>query len=124
MNFWTAKTVQGFPTLSCLLFSFLLVFAFGGCEVPAPAQYDHSMLRDFFGSTPEQIVDQFGLPDQKTGNVAAVESDQGAEDSDGSGDGASMSFEYDTVDGPLIFEFDTSQQVSQIDYLGNSVSPK
>ncbi len=75
-----------------------------GCGgLPAPAQYDHAMLREYFGKSPSQVEDAFGKP-------ASVRR-------------ADSKSVYPTVDGDLVFHFNRDDKVDAIFYAGKTVSP-
>ena len=97
-----------------------------GCDAfPAPAQYDHAMLREYFSESPNQIADTFGKPSSvrqadsqsPPKNATAKEQEKFKQDTEG------MTYVYSTPDGNLLFQFNLNDQVIAITYAGETVSP-
>lgn len=110
-----------FLAIACLT----LCTFFLGCDIPAPAQYDHAILRDFFGKSPKDVKATFGkpssightdscLPPRKATREEQKRFHQTTE---------SMQYVYSTVDGNLVFHFNLNNSVYAITYRGNKVSP-
>ncbi len=107
----------------------LLVIAFpifAGCgELPAPAQYDRAMLREYFGASPEVVKDTFGSPSSVT-RATPPPPTQDATDKDQvrfRNETESMSHLYSTPDGDLVIRFNLDNQVFAITYAGNVITP-
>jgi len=104
----------------------VVAFTFiGGCDVPGPAQYDHAMLREYFGKSQKEVEATFGkpssiahadpqLPPENASEEERVQFNQSTE---------SMRYLYSTVDGDLIFHFNLNGKVHAITYGGSNVSP-
>ena len=96
-----------------------------GCSVPGPAQYDDAMLREYFGKSPAQVEEAFGKPQSVAytdsqlppANATPEERAQFNQSSE------SMSYQYATPDGDLVFHFNLNDKVHAITYSGRSVSP-
>lgn len=108
-----------------LLFAGLLpLIALAGCDVPGPAQYDHAMLRAYFGKSPGQIEAAFGEPEV----TACTDSQLPPQDATSEEKAMfnqhtrSMSYEYATPDGELVFHFNLNDEVYAITYAGQDVS--
>lgn len=97
-----------------------------GCDAfPAPAQYDHAMLREYFGKSPREVSDTFGKPSSvrqadsqsPPKNATAEEQEKFKQDTEG------MTYVYSTPDGNLLFQFNLNDEVIAITYAGEIVSP-
>ncbi len=96
-----------------------------GCDIPAPAQYDHAMLREYFGKSPKEIEDAFGQPssvahaDSQVAPPEATKEERERFNQTTEG----MRYLYSTVDGDLVFHFSLANMVHAITYRGSKVSP-
>ena len=96
-----------------------------GCSVPGPAQYDDAMLREYFGKSPAQVEETFGKPK----SVAHTDSQLPPENATPedweqfSQSTESMSYQYATPDGDLVFHFNLNDKVHAITYAGRKISP-
>ena len=96
-----------------------------GCGFPAPAQYDHAMLREYFGKSPAEVAATFGKPASITQadsqsppeNLTAEEQEKFNQATE------SMTHIYSTVDGELVFHFNMNEEVYAITYAAKTVSP-
>lgn len=97
-----------------------------GCDgLPAPAQYDHAMLREYFGKSPAELENAFGKPSSVTeADLQSPPEDATAEEQ-GKFNQATvrMPHTYSTVDGELVFHFNLNEKVFAITYVGKTVSP-
>jgi len=96
-----------------------------GCDgLPAPAQYDHAMLREYFGQSRAEVEDSFGKPSSITHansqlppqNATAKEQEKFNQTTE------STTYIYVTVDGELVFRFNLNDEVYAITYAGKTVS--
>ena len=97
-----------------------------GCDgLPAPAQYDHSMLREYFGKSPAEVEGAFGMPSSIAEDDKQSPPDNGTAEEKQQFNQATekMSYTYSTGDGDLVFRFNPSEEVYAIHYAGKSVSP-
>jgi hypothetical protein len=97
-----------------------------GCDgLPAPAQYDDAMLREYFEKSPAEVEGAFGKPSSVTQadsqlppeNATAEEQEKFNQANE------SMSYVYSTSDGKLVFHFNRNNEVFAITYAGRTVSP-
>ena len=100
-----------FPSLLLLPYLHL-----AGCgDLPAPAQYDHAMLRHYFGKPPEEVECSFGKP----ASVQTVDSQPpptGATPEEKATFRQTASRKrhtYSTPDGDLVFSFNFHDNVQQ-----------
>lgn len=105
--------------LACII----ALAATGACDVPAPAQYDHAMLRKYLDKPPKEVEEAFGKPKSiaradpqlPPKNATEEERKQFRESTE------SMSYRYSTPDGDLVFHFNLNDKVHAITYAGRSV---
>jgi len=108
-------------TLACLASLILLC----GCDIPAPDQYDHAMLRECFGKSSKEVEATLGRPsavayaDAQLPPVGATRHEiaqfnQTTE---------AMRYTYSTPDGDLVLQFNLQGEVYAITYGGTRVSP-
>ena len=104
--------------ISCLVLA--------GCDLPAPPQYDHAMLREFFGKSPKEVEDAFGKPSFVRHIDARLPPEDATKDEQEQFNRVteSMRYEYSTVDGDLVFHFTLNNSVHVITYGGDKVSPR
>lgn len=97
-----------------------------GCDgLPAPAQYDHAMLREYFGKPPAEVEDAFGKPSsiKKADSQSPPKSATVEEQEEFNRATERMTYVYSTVDGELVFHFNLNDEVHAITYAGKTVSP-
>jgi hypothetical protein len=110
----------------CLVLTHLtLCLLLVGCGFRAPAQYDHAMLRGFFGKSPEEVEATFGKPSSIGHTDSALPPPGATKDQQEQFNRVtkSMQYGYATVDGDLVFHFNLNNRVSAITYRGVEVSP-
>ena len=108
--------------LTVFLTALPVLFGCGG--LPAPAQYDHAMLRAYFGKSPAEVAGTFGKPSSITQadsqsppeNLTAEEQEKFNQATE------SMSYVYSTADGELVFHFNRNDEAYAITYAGKAVS--
>jgi len=96
-----------------------------GCDgLPAPAQYDHAMLREYFGKSPAEVEDAFGKPSSIVqADSQSLPQNATAEESEKFKQAAESSTHiYSTMDGDLVFHFNLNDEVYEITYAGKAVS--
>jgi hypothetical protein len=93
-------------------------------QLPAPAQYDHAMLREFFGKSPVEVEVSFGTPSSTTQTDPASPPQNATpeEQENFKKTTEKMTDTYSTKDGDLIFHFNLLEHVYAITYAGRSVS--
>ena len=99
---------------------------FLGCDVPAPAQYDHAMLRKFFGKSPKEVKDTFGEPSAiELADPSCLAPPEATKEEREQFNQITeeMQYVYSTVDGDLVFHFNLNNSVYAITYRGSKVSP-
>ena len=92
--------------------------------LPAPAQYDHAMLREYFGKSPAEVADAFGKPFSiKQADSQSPPEDATAEEQEEFNQATeSVTYVYSTTDGDLVFHFNLNDEVCEITYAGKAVS--
>lgn len=108
-------------TTACLVG--LLVIS--GCNVPGPSQYDHAMLREYFGKSPKQVEETFGKPKSISYAESALPPEHATveEREHFNQSTESMVYQYSTPDGDLVFRFNLNDKVHVITYASRNVSP-
>lgn len=106
------------------LFTILILALLVGCgDLPAPAQYDHSMLREYFGESPAEVEKAFGAPASIATTGSEPEPDMATEElQESKRSTKSFRHTYSTVDGDLVFDFNPNDEVFAITYAGSSVA--
>ena len=95
-----------------------------GCDgLPAPAQYDHAMLREYFGKSPAEVEGAFGEPSSVTEADSQLPPENATAEGQEKFNHESVSHIYSTVDGDLVFHFNLDDEVYAITYAGKAVSP-
>lgn len=97
-----------------------------GCgELPAPAQYDHSMLREYFGKSPKEVEETFGKPTsvEEADSQSPPENATPEEREKFNQTTGKTIHTYPTPDGDLVFFFNLNDQVFKLTYSGRPVSP-
>ena len=110
----------------CLALACMIGLAtIGGCDLPAPAQYDHAMLREYFGKSPKEVEENFGKPKPISRTDPQLPPENAMEDERKQFNTSteSMSYQYSTADGDLVFHFNLNDKVHAITYAGRSVTP-
>lgn len=112
--------------LRAFIMFFVATTLFVGCDgLPAPAQYDHSMLREYFGKNAQQVEATFGKPSSVTQTeVESPPADTSTEEKEEFNkitEGSART--YATADGDLVFHFNLNGEVYAIGYAGQTVSP-
>ncbi len=110
----------------CLALACMIALAaIGGCDLPAPAQYDDAMLREHFGKSSEEVEEAFGEP--KSVSIAdyqippEITTEEERKQFYKSTEGAS--YQYSTPDGDLVFHFNLNFKVHGIIYSGRNITP-
>ena len=96
-----------------------------GCDLPAPAQYNHAMLREYFGKSPKKVEGTFGKRKSilRCGSQFPPENATTEERKQFNKNTESMDYRYSTPDGNLVFHFNLNGKVYAITYAGRDVKP-
>jgi len=83
------------------------------------------MLREYFGQSPTQVEETFGKPKSisRTDSQLPPENATTEEREQFNQSTESMSYQYSTPDGDLVFHFNLNDKVHAITYAGRSVTP-
>jgi hypothetical protein len=97
-----------------------------GCDVPAPKQHDHAMLRGYFGKSPKEIEKSFGKPKSISHADSALPPQNGTKQQREQFRESTerMRYTFHTPDGKLVFHFNLNDRVYRITYAGDEVSPE